>query len=54
MGPFYLPEYVLAWVFAPGVWLAARAQGRNIEWHDAHPMEIDANIRAGQAPFGGR
>ena len=50
MGDFYRPGCLLDWAAA---WLVKDyldSQGYYISLHDAHPMEVDANVRAGITP----
>jgi hypothetical protein len=44
----YLPTYIVEYfLVAPAVQDEFAKRGYSISFHDAHPMELDANYRAG-------
>jgi hypothetical protein len=47
LGPLFMPEYMLDWLDAYLVMDELDKHGYSISLHDAHPMEVDANYRAG-------
>ena len=50
LGELYTPAYLLDWAAAYLVQDYLDSQGWSISLHDAHPMEVDANVRAGITP----
>jgi RHS repeat-associated protein len=45
-GPMYIPLSIIELIFVPGIKFGAALNGQDLSWHDAHPMERDANFRA--------
>jgi hypothetical protein len=50
LGPLFAPEFMLDWVAAYLVMDELDKHGFSIPLHDAHPMEVDAQVRAGLPP----